>query len=98
MRAKHLPQDLEWTPSTGIRLVKEAVIHEPVPASEFRIEKLDLPHVFRDLNKYFLKLPMPVRMKVSSSWDALSETLEKLSGKRMYLEKLKIIDPKTKYT
>ena len=41
---------------------------------------------------------MTVRMKVSSSWDALSETLEKLSGKRMYLEKLKIIDPKTKYT
>ena len=30
MQAKHLPQDHEWTPSTGIRLVKENVIFEPV--------------------------------------------------------------------
>ena len=30
MRAKHLPQDLEWTPSTGIRLVKKGVLFEPV--------------------------------------------------------------------
>ena len=92
MRAKHLPQDVEWTPSTGIRLVKEGVVFEPVGASEFRIDKLDLTHVFRDLLKYFQRLPMPLRVKVSSSWDALRDTLENLPGKMMNLEKMKIAD------
>ena len=92
MKAKHMPQDSEWTPSTGIRLVKEGVSFEPISASEFRIEKLDLTHVFRDLQKYFQRLPMPLRMKVSSSWDALRDTLEKLPGRRMNLEKMKITD------
>ena len=46
MRAKHLPQDLEWNPSTGIRLVKEAVIHEPVPASELRSQ---ICHMFLEI-------------------------------------------------
>ena len=32
MQAKHLPQDIEWTPSTGIRLVKESAVFEPVVA------------------------------------------------------------------
>ena len=92
MRAKHLPQDLEWTPASGLRLVKDCIMFEPVPADEFRIEKLDLPHVFRDLNKFFPKLPLLLRMKISSSWDALRETLESLPGKRFNLEKMKIED------
>jgi hypothetical protein len=92
MRAKHLPQDLEWTPQTGIRLVKEGIELEPVCASEFRIQKLDLDHVFRDLLKYFQRLPMSVRVKVESSWDALRDKLEGLPGRRMNLEKMKIQD------
>lgn len=92
MRAKHLPQDADWTPTSGLRLVRESVVYEPVPASEFRIEKLDLEHVFRDLLKYFQTLPLPLRMKVSSSWDFLRETLEKLPSKQLNLEKMKILD------
>ena len=90
MRAKHLPQDLEWTPRVGIRLVKEGIEIEPIGASEFRIEKLDLDHVFRDLLKYFQRLPMALRVKVQNSWDKLRDTLENLPGKRMNLEKMRI--------
>ena len=69
MRAKHLPQDVEWTPSTGIRVIKDDVHFDTVGASEFRIDKLDMPHVYRDLYKYFKRLPMHLRVKVSSSWE-----------------------------
>ena len=92
MRAKHLPQDVEWTPPTGIRLVKDGVDFGPVGADDFRIEKLDMPHVYRDLYKYFKRLPMHLRVKVSSSWDALRDTLESLPGRRDNLEKMKISD------
>ena len=92
MRAKHLPQDVEWTPTSGLRLLSESVQHEPVPASDFRIEKLDLDHVFRDLFKYFQTMPMPLRMRVSSSWDSLRKTLEKLPSKQLNLETMKIFD------
>jgi hypothetical protein len=90
MQAKHLPQDHEWTPSTGIRLVKENVIFEPVVAAEFRIDSLSLPHVFRDLLKYFQRMPLNIRIKVSSSWDALRSTLENLPAKRTNIIKMKI--------
>ena len=92
MRAKHYPQDTEWTPATGIRLIKEGIVFEPVAASDFRIEKLDMPHIYRDLYKYFQRLPTHLRVKVSSSWDALRDTLENLPTKRMNLEKMKITD------
>ena len=92
MRAKHLPQDKEWTPSSGIRLVKELTEFNPVASAEFRIEKLDFPHVFRDLNKYFSRLPLLLRMKVSSSWEALRKTLERLPAQRFNLEKMKITE------
>ena len=90
MQAKHLPQDIEWTPSTGIRLVKESAVFEPVVAAEFRIEQLNLTHIFRDLMKYFQRLPVNIKIKVSSSWDALRSTLENLPGKRMNIAKMKI--------
>ena len=90
MKAKHLPQSEEWIPSSGIRLVKEGVIFEPISASEFRIEKLELVHVFRYLMKYFQWLLMALRVKVSSSWDALRDTLENLPRRRMNLMTMKI--------
>ena len=92
MQAKHLPQDLEWKPSTGIQLLKDHVEFSPVPAAEFRVDTLNLPKVFKDLQKYFQRLPMDLRMNVSSSWDALRSTLEKLPTKRLNLPKLKICD------
>ena len=43
MRAKRYPQDTEWTPATGIRLIKDGIVFDPVGASDFSIEKLDIP-------------------------------------------------------
>ena len=52
LRGKALPQDREWIPEPGIRLLKEnLVFDEPIGVDDFRIEKLELPKVYRDLLK-----------------------------------------------
>ena len=44
LRAKPLPQDTDWTPDSGIRLVKEnSTFDDPVEVADFRIDKLELP-------------------------------------------------------
>ena len=94
MRAKHLPQDTEWIPASGIRLIKEDIEFDPVCASEFRIDKLNLPKIFSDLLKYYQRLPMQMKVKVSTNWDVLRDTLEGLPAKRMNLAKMKISELK----
>jgi hypothetical protein len=91
LRAKPLPQDTVWTPDTGIRLIKENITFEdPVGVADFRIEKLELPKVYRDLIKYFKRMPTHTRTKVSSDWDNLISQLESLPRRQHNLPKLRL--------
>ena len=80
-RAKLYPQDEQYGPSEGIKLLKDDIEFEEVGASDFRVEKLNLEKVFSNLYKYFPELPLDVRIPVQSSWDALKETLEGLPSR-----------------
>ena len=79
LRAKPLPQDKNWSPTTGIRLVKDsASFSAPIPVADFRIEKLDLPKVYRDLLKYVKRMPLDLKIRVTSEWESHIEKLEHL--------------------
>ena len=92
-RAKYMPQDTEWTPLGGINLLNRAdIVFEPVEAANFRIESLQIPKVYQDLQKYLMRMPMSLRVKVSSNWDALRHTLESLPSKRLNLPKMKLAE------
>ena len=76
LRLKRLPQDKEWLPPTGIQLLKQNIIFEPVGCAEFRVESLNLDKILHDLEKYFKRMPTPVRVSVSNSWHRLRDSLE----------------------
>ena len=91
LRAKPFPQDKEWIPSAGIRLLKEsAKFDEPIGVADFRIEKLELPKVYRDLLKYFKRMPFHLRVQVSASWDNLRDQLESLPARQNNLPKMRL--------
>ena len=89
-RGKLYPQDAEYFPENGIQLMKEDLEFEAVGPTDFRIEKLELDKVFRSLNNYLTTLPPTERIRVSSSWEALRQTLESLPGRQGNLMKMKI--------
>ena len=91
MRVKPLPQDTEWLPPTGMRIIKENITYDPVPCCEFRIENLYLDKVLHDLQRYFSRMPTHVRVNVSQSWYRLKESLESLPRKMKNLPTMKIL-------
>ena len=91
LRAKPLPQDTTWTPDTGIRMLKEkCTFEDPIGVADFRIEKLELPKVYRDLLKYFKRMPAQTRAKVSADWDLLIDKLESLPARQNNLPKMRL--------
>ena len=68
LRVKRLPQDEEWLPPTGIKLLKDNFPVGPVPVADFRIENLHLSKVAENLTKYFKRMPTHVRVIVDHSW------------------------------
>ena len=89
-RGKLYPQDTEYGPESGIQLMKKDVEFEAVGPTEFRIEKLDLDKVFRSLQTYLSTMPLPQKIRVSASWEALRKTLDALPGMKDNLLKMKI--------
>ena len=89
-RAKLYPQDREFGPEEGIILLKSGIEFLSVGAADFRIEKLQLPKVFECLQKFFCTLPLTIRMKVTSSWEALRKTLESLPRNSENLPKMRL--------
>ena len=87
---KLYPQDLEYGPKTGIQLIKYGMVFDPVGPAAFRIEKLELDKVFKSLQNYFSTMPPELRIRVSSSWEALRKTLESLPGRSDNLLKMKM--------
>ena len=99
LRAKRLPQDNVWLPPTGIELIKQNIVYDPVLCADFRIESLNLAKVACDLIKYFKTMPTPVRTLVSDSWCRLRETLEGLPKRQKNIPSMKITDlPKSSLT
>ena len=66
-RGKLYPQDLEYGPKTGIQLIKDGTVFDPVGPAAFRIEKLELDKVFKSLQNYLSTMPTELRIRVSSS-------------------------------
>ena len=91
-RGKLYPQDAEYVPECGIQLMKEDIDYEAVGPAEFRVEALELDKVFRSLQNYLRTLPIAERIRVSSSWEALRQTLESLPGRQDDLLKMKIAE------
>ena len=91
-RGKQFPFDSEFTPKCGLRLLKEDTTFEPVPAAEFRVDKLNLEKVRQHLDsKYLITLPLESKLPIKNVWDRLIERLENLQW-RTNFETLKISD------
>ena len=78
LRGKRYSFEKEWIPSAGIRLLSEDTTLLPIGPAQFRIESLNLPKVFQDLQRYFVTLPLEDRMIVQSSWENLRKKIEDL--------------------
>ena len=89
-RYKRLPQDLEYGPKAGMKLVKFGVQSRLIDVADFRIESLQLEKLFRSLEAFFQTLPLYVRMDVKSKWQALRKTLEALPMKQESMCKMDI--------
>ena len=92
LRCKRLPQDLNWLPPTGIRIVQPDTVYEPVGCAQFRTETLLLPKIVANLEKYFRRMPTALRVKVTDSWLKLKDKLERVPKMQNNLPKMKIFD------
>ena len=90
LRAKRLPQDRNYTPEKGIKMLNENVVFHPVPSADFRIDSLNIPKVVHDLQSYFSRMPTQIRVDVASSWDRLRNRLESLPRRLPFLPPMRI--------
>ena len=91
-RAKKYPQDEVFGPEHGIILINEGITYNPVPAADFRVEKLCLDLVFRDLAKFISRMTNLEGIRVRQSWDNLRERLEKMPHRQKHLPCMKIFE------
>ena len=84
-RAKKYPQDEVFGPEHGIIIINEGITYSPVPAADFRVEKLCLDLVFRDLDKFISRMSNLEGNRVRQSWDKLRERLEKMPHRQKHL-------------
>ena len=89
-RGKLYPQDTDYSPPSGIQLMKDEVEFSPVGPMEFLLDRIELPKVFRSLDGYLSTFPLRERMRISSSWEALRKTLESLPARSENLMKMRI--------
>lgn len=93
LRAKKYPQDSQWRPDDGIKLIKDSVDFSEVGVDELRIDKLNLDKVFSGLyTKYFPQLSERDRMNAQSSWEKLRTVIENLPKKQNNFPKLKLLE------
>ena len=64
---------------------------EPIPVADFRIESLQLDKLMRSLQSYFNTFPLPARMTVVSSWEALKKALESLPNLRDGMPRMNLL-------
>ena len=90
LQAKRLPQDEQWEPNTGIRLLKPNISFDPVGCSDFRVKELMLPKIMEGLLKYFRRMPTQIRVTVGESWSRVKDLLESLDRRKVNLPKMRI--------
>jgi hypothetical protein len=90
LRAKKYPQDSIYEPSNGIIILNENIEYKPVPAADFRVEKLCLDLVIRDLSKFISRMSGSDAKRVQQSWDNLRERLERMPHRQKNLPCMKI--------
>lgn len=96
-RYKPLPQDVQWLPSPGMKLLKTSARFGPVGAAPFRLETLNLESIEADLTKYFRRLPANERQRCADSWQGLRYRLESIERRKENLPKMKLVNlPKWK--
>ena len=87
-RYKKLPQSPEYGPKEGMKLVEAGINLEPVGSADFRIEKLELDKLMKNLETVFQPLPITERMSILTSWAALKKTLEALPIRKDSMPKM----------
>ena len=80
-------QDTEYVPEWGINLMKGHLDFEAIGPAEFSEEKLELDKVFRSLQDYLGTMPFSEKIRVSSSWEALRQTLESRRSRHLIKRK-----------
>ena len=90
LRAKKYPQDSTYEPSNGIIILNDNIVYTPVPAADFRVEKLCLDLVIRDLSKFISRMSDSDAKRVQQSWDNLRERLERMPRRQKNLPCMKI--------
>ena len=89
MRYKSLPQSEEWSPKTGMKLLKDDVDFGPVGTAPFRVENLEMDDLEASLRtKYFPTLQAQVKVHVETSWQRLRRKLEGLERKKSSFPKM----------
>ena len=91
MKYKFLPQDVEWKPESGIKLLKDDPDFGPVGPAAFRFESLELDEFEASLRtKYFPTLQAQIRLTVTESWGRLRRRFEGMERKKNTLPKMKL--------
>jgi hypothetical protein len=98
LRGKRYSFEADWNPPPGIRLLREDSTLEPIDVAGLRVEALNLPKVYQDLQRFFATLPLEERMTVQTSWENLKRKLENLplrvdSLPKMDVSKLPVQSP-----
>ena len=96
LRYKKLPQSLQYGPAKGIQLVKTFDGFEPVKASEFRVETLQLDKLVRGLLPYFSTMDLGTKIRVQSRWESRKKILEGLPAKREGLPRMDLCELPTR--
>ena len=98
-RAKRYPQDKEYVPRAGLRLVKEGVQFIPVGAADFRVESIPFDKINRTISVMTSMLPLGEKILIQNSYDRLRDKLEAAPKRKHLYEKLDLASlPKIDYS
>ena len=98
-RAKRYPQDKEYVPRAGLRLVKEGVQFIPVGAADFRVESIPFDKINRTISVMTSMLPLGEKILIQNSYDRLRDKLEAAPKRKHLFEKLDLASlPKIDYS
>ena len=97
-RAKRFPQDHVYFPPSGIRIVQDNIIFEPVTAAEFRTESIKFDEIWKGLELTLAQLCEDEQNRITISWDRLRKYLESLPDMRQTLKPMHIFDLPRQHT
>lgn len=87
-RAKRYPQDREFVPRAGIRIVRDGVNFEPVGAADFRVNSIPFDRISKTIRIMTSRLPLNEKITIQESWDRLRDRIELSPHRQHLLEKM----------